>query len=428
MNLEKYLMTVRVLFDPVYNQTNKTTDTTATTGNDLSYEMKTYYSDYLIKLVGPQLVHDQFGDNYPIPKNSGKSIEFRKPTPLGKQLTPLQEGVTPLGQKLDVTVITAAIRQYGGFVETSDIIQLTAIDNVVVMATELLSDQAGRTLDTVTRDIITAGTNVSYANDRAARSALVQGTDKLTVRDIRKAVRKLKLQNAPKFGNYYVGIIHPDIEFDIMDDSEWKYPHQYVDTNNVYMGELGAIAGVRFVETTEAKVYTAQPLPGADASGNYTVASYSTKVITIDDELTSAEAAALVGRMINIGTAAYTVTAATAFVDGGAGADTPATITIKETPATNPADNDKIYPGEVGKEGANVYATMIIGKRAYAKTGIAGGELQHIVKPLGSSGTADPLNQRSTVGWKAIKAAARLIEQYMVRVESTSSFSTTEAN
>ena len=208
-------MTVRVLFDPVYNQTNKTTDTTATTGNDLSYEMKTYYSDYLIKLVGPQLVHDQFGDNYPIPKNAGKSIEFRKPTPLGKQLTPLQEGVTPLGQKLDVTVITAAIRQYGGFVETSDIIQLTAIDNVVVMATELLSDQAGRTLDTVTRDIITAGTNVSYANGKTSRAALVQTTDKLTVKDIRKAVRKLKLQNAPKFGNYYVGIIHPDIEFDL---------------------------------------------------------------------------------------------------------------------------------------------------------------------------------------------------------------------
>lgn len=64
-------------------------------------------------------------------------------------------------------------------------------------------------------DIITAGTNVSYANDKAARSALVQGTDKLTVRDVRKAVRKLKLQNAPKFGNYYVGIIHPDIEFDL---------------------------------------------------------------------------------------------------------------------------------------------------------------------------------------------------------------------
>ena len=426
--IKELLMAAMILFDPVYNQTNKTTDTEATTGNDLTVEMKTYYSEYLIKLVGPKLVHDQSGENYPIPKNSGKNIEFRKPTPLGKQMTPLQEGVTPAGQKLNMTAINATIRQYGGFVETSDILQLTTIDNLIVLATELLSDQAGETLDTVTRDVITSGTNVSYANGKTARAALVQGTDKLTVRDIRKAVRKLKLQKAPKFGNYYAGIIHPDIEFDLMDDSEWKYPHQYVDTENVYLGELGAIAGVRFVETTEAKVYTATPLPGADASGNYTVSSYSNKVITISDELTSAQAAALVGRMINIGTAAYTVTAASAFVDGGAGADTAATITIKETPATNPSSSDKIYPGEVGSLGANVYATMIIGKRAYAKTGVAGGELQHIVKPLGSSGTADPLNQRSTVGWKAIKAVARLIEQYMVRIESTSSFETTEEN
>ena len=125
-----------------------------------------------------------------------------------------------------------------------------------------------------------------------------------------------------------------------MDDSEWKYPHQYVDTNNVYMGELGAIAGVRFVETTEAKVYTATPLPGADSSGNYTVSSYSNKVITISDQLDSTEAAALVGRMINIGTAAYTVTAATAYVTGTPA--TSATITIKETPATNPSSTDKI--------------------------------------------------------------------------------------
>ena len=213
-----------------------------------------------------------------------------------------------------------------------------------------------------------------------------------------------------------------------MDDPDWKYPHQYVDTNNIYLGELGSIAGVRFVETTEAKVYTATPLPGADSSGNYTVASYSTKVITIDDELTSAQAAALVGMIINVGTEAYTVTAATAFVDGGAGADTPATITIKETPVVNPADNDKIYPGNAGKGGANVYATMIIGDNAYGVTDIAGGGLQHIVKQLGSSGTADPLNQRSTVGWKALKTAVILVDAYMVRIESTSSFATTEAN
>ena len=188
-----------------------------------------------------------------------------------------------------------------------------------------------------------------------------------------------------------------------MDDNDWKYPHQYVDTENVYLGELGAIAGVRFVETTEAKVFSATPLPGADASGNYTVASYSTKVITIDDELTTAQAAALVGRVINVGTEAFTVTAATAYVSGSPA--TSATITIKETPVTNPASTDKIYAGEAGKGGANVYATMILGDKAYGTTKVDGGGLQHIVKPLGSGGTSDPLNQRATVGYTLAFAA-----------------------
>ena len=35
----------------------------------------------------------------------------------------------------------------------------------------------------------------------------------------------------------------------------------------------------------------------------------------------------------------------------------------------------------------------------------------------------DPLNQRASVGWKGMRAAERLVEQYMVRMESVSSYS-----
>ena len=45
-----------------------------------------------------------------------------------------------------------------------------------------------------------------------------------------------------------------------------------------------------------------------------------------------------------------------------------------------------------------------------------------MVKQLGSAGTADPLNQRATVGWKAITVLERLVETYMLRVETTSTF------
>ena len=75
-----------------------------------------------------------------------------------------------------------------------------------------------------------------------------------------------------------------------------------------------------------------------------------------------------------------------------------------------------------GASSIDVYATLVIGANAYGVTEITGGGLQHIVKQLGSGGSADPLNQRATVGWKATKTAVVLSPQYMVRIETTSSY------
>lgn len=406
---------------------NKTTSNT--TGNDLSDEMKVFYSDTLIDMAEPELVHDQFGQKHPIPKNGGKTIEFRKYDSLPKALTPLTEGVTPVGNKLNVTTVTATVAQYGDYIEMSDMLLLTAIDNNLVEATKLLGSQAGRTLDTITREVLNGGTNVMYANGKARRGSLAGGSDTaanndvLRVLDVKKAVRALKVQNAPKINGAYAAIIHPDCSFDLMNDPEWKYPHQYADTSNIYEGEIGMIAGVRFVETTEAKIF-AEGAPFAEGLEYLTVSSYASKVITVSDDITSAIATAIVGKKILLASGEEAeITAATAKAGS-----TAATITIKETPTTNPSANDKIYPAGGGKEGRDVYSTLFMGANAYGVTEITGGGLQHIVKQLGSSGTADPLNQRATAGWKAAKVAERLVEQYMIRCESVSSFDDIGAN
>ena len=315
------------------------TNTTASEG--LSDEMKTYYSDYLIDMAEPELVHDQFGQKQPIPKNGGKTIQFRKYSPLPKLTTPLEEGKTPDGQSLNVSVIEATVAQYGGYIELSDMLILTAIDNNLVQATKLLGGQAGRTLDTITREVLAGGTNVQFAEGQvSARNALVGGNATaannhyLTVNAIRMAVRTLKRMNAPRKDGGYVAIIHPDCAYDLMSDPNWKYPHQYQDTINIYEGEIGKIEGVRFVETSEAKIFE-----------------------------------------------------------------------------------------KAGAASRDVYATLVIGDDAYGVSDITGGGLQHIVKQLGSAGTADPLNQRATAGWKATKTAVRLVEEYMVRIETTASAS-----
>lgn len=301
------------------------TNTTASAG--LSDEMKVFYSDYLIDNAVPKLVHDQFGQKHPIPKNGGKTIEFRKYSPLPKLLTPLTEGVTPDGQSLTVTTLEATVAQYGGYITLSDVLLLTAIDNNLVQATKLLGNQAGATLDTITREVLNGGTNVVYAGGVSSRTAL---TDNLKVEDIKKAVRALKVQNADKIGDSYVAIIHPDVTYDLTNDPAWQAVKDY-DPKDWYEGEIGKIAGVRFVETTEAKIFA-----------------------------------------------------------GG------------------------------------VYSTLILGENAYGVTEVEGGGLKHFVKQLGSAGTSDPLDQRATVGWKAIKVAERLVEQFMVRIESKSTFASAE--
>ena len=354
-----------------------------------------------------------------------KTIEFRQFDPLPELTTPLTEGVTPEGQTLAVTAMTATVSQYGGYVTTSDVLDMTALDPVVSEATKLIARQAGETLDTITRDIINAGTNVLYAAGTGSAPSTRAGlaytsgasNSNLTVDDVKRAVRALKRQNAPKIRGDYVAIIHPDVAFDLMKDSEWLNPKQYVDTQDIYNGEIGKLYGVRFIENTRAKIFHAPDLTATDGTDTgvrtLTVASVATKTITIDEKLTTAQASALAGRKLIIAGAVYTVNSAAA---GAAGA---ATITVKETPGAGVADNAVIYPGEAGAAGVDVYSTLVIADDAYGTTKVAGGGLQHIVKPLGSGGTSDPLDQRSTVGWKAIKTAKILVPQYLVRIEST---------
>ena len=387
-----------------------------TDGAGLSPEMRTYYSDYLIDLAEPKLVHSQFGQKHPIPKNGGKTIQFRKYDNLPKLTTPLKEGVTPTGQKMNATTVETTVNQFGGFVELSDMLLLAAVDNNLVQATKLLASQAGRTIDTIVREVLNSGTNVQFADGSVSASYLISGgsnTDSennyLTVDYIKRAVRALKTQNAETIDGDYVCIIHPDAAYDLTKDDEWKYPHQYKDTGEIYSGEIGKIAGCRFVETTEAKVWHAEDLSAA--SRNLTAQSASGANITIGESLTTDDIAAIKGRKVLIGSEQLTVSNATA-----------SSITLNKAPAQTVSSGTVIYPGEAGAKGRDLYSTLIIGDNAYGITEITGGGLEHIVKQLGSSGTADPLNQRATAGWKCTLAAIILVQQYMIRIETASTF------
>ena len=322
-----------------------------TTDSKLSAENKTFYDRALVEEAGPNLIHGQFGQKRPIPKNGGKRIQFRRYASLPKALKPLTEGVTPEGRKLSATAVEAEVNQYGDFVCLSDVLDLTAIDNNVLEATKAVGRQAGLTLDTITRNVLQSGTNVFYCPKVGANGVQTPVTDRsgldktctLTVDVVKKVAAMLKAANAPKIDGDYVCILHPYVAYDIMSDPRWEEMHKYTTPENMYQGEIGRIAGVRFVETSEAAVY-------------------------------------------------------------------------KGTENSCPT-------------GLAVFGCLFLAQGAYGVTEVTGGGLQTIIKQLGSAGTADPLDQRSTVGWKALQTAEILMEPYMVRVECCSAFSpTADAN
>lgn len=397
--------------------TNVTTQTGA--GQELSPELKTFYDKNLIRIAKPNLVHRQVGQKRNIPKNGGKSIEFRSFNPLPKALKPITEGVTPDGNRLDVRKVEATVNQYGDYIVSSDVLELTAIDNIITETQEILGDQAGRTLDTITREVLNSGTNVQYGKgDKKARHTLVggeeSGNDYLSVYAVERAATTLKNGNAKYIAGDFFGIIHPDCALDIRQDPRWQAVTTY-NPKDFYEGEVGKIGKVRFVESTEAKKFHAEDL--CAAARELTVASVSGKVITLKETITADDAAKLAQREILIGSGKYTVASATT-----------GSITVVEELASDATANAIIYPGEAGAKGRDVYSTLIIAENAYGVTDVEGGGLETIIKPRGSGGTEDPLNQRSSIGWKALDAAEILTESFLVRIEATSSSDVMGAN
>lgn len=73
--------------------------------------------------------------------------------------------------------------------------------------------------------------------------------------------------------------------------------------------------------------------------------------------------------------------------------------------------------------GANfdIYATLIFAADAYGVCPLSGEAMKTYVKGLGSAGSADPIEQRSTVGWKATTTTKILNESWMIRLEHCAS-------
>lgn len=384
-----------------------------TTSTGLSVGMQTWCDKIMLEYSVPELVHAQGATQKNIPANSGKVAQWRRWTPLEIITDALTEAEIPDGQDLTEEQVLAYIYQYGGYTTKSDLFDLTHMDADLREIVALMANQGARSVDAIIRDVMAETTTIQYANSKTAIYSLLT-TDELNVDEIRKMVRTLKKNLAPRFTkggmSYYLAILGPDGEYDIMSDTKWRYPKEYVDTKDIYQGELGMVYGVRFLQTTEGLEYeNDEPV---DGQLYVTVASWAagTYTATIDEAMTAAEATALAGKHINMLDATDSTTYERVEVASAAsGAAGTATITLTGAPTMTPADGDTWYANEYGYTGNPVYGTFVFGKGAYATADINGsGKLRTIVKTAAEIG--GPLEQFGTVGWKVPAMACAILQ------------------
>ena len=305
--------------------------TTQTYGN-LTAEQKTFYDRTLLSRLLPNLTFLKYGQKRPMPKNEGDTINFRRFNSLDVPAASLTEGVTPDGDNLSITAVTATVAQEGNWVRLSDKISMVGIDPVLTESAALMGENAAKTLETRCADVIFKGTSQQYAGGAASAAAIAAGKV-VNSEEIKKAVRTLRNNNAePLEGGYYIGFCDPSVAYDLQNDSLWQDISKYNGAENIMKGEIGRIHGVRFILTTMCP------------------------------------------------TDATTATAGT------------------------------------------LHKTLIVGKDANGVVDVNGSSKPEIIiKPTGSAGTEDPLNQRASVGWKAMAVTVRLQELAMVCIQSMAS-------
>lgn len=236
--------------------TQSQTITNVTGHNQLSAEDKVFYERVLIERLLPTLNFYKDAMKKKLPKNSGLTTNFRKFNSLTAPSSSLTEGVTPDGNNLSISTITAKVAQEGDFVQITDLIQTTGIDPVLTEACELLGEQAEKLFDSRIQKAISSGTNVYFAGGATTRAGLESASTKyLTANDIKKIVRKLKNANAKRFSDgYYHMQVDPDIAYDLMSDSAWVDVSKYAKPEQMVKGELGKMHGMKFFETTNLNV------------------------------------------------------------------------------------------------------------------------------------------------------------------------------
>lgn len=247
------------------------------------------YNRSLLKRSYPYLHHQRFGTQYPLGMRNGQSMIFRRYEKLAQTTVPLTEGVTPDGTALVKRDYVATIKQYGNFMIISDFVDMTHVDPIIQQGVELMGENMGESMDSVYREYLVAGTAVGFsggANHAAVSAGFFRPLVDTAIRVLRNNEAKpftpmipgsTRIASMP-LGESYWAICHPDVEHDIKTvdtaTSGWDWGkdfipiEQYSSHGGVLPSEIGKYRNVRFITTTNTKIWGGEGAAGTTVYKN----------------------------------------------------------------------------------------------------------------------------------------------------------------
>lgn len=223
----------------------------------LTPPMQIYYDRVFLERAKLELRFDFGADTKQIPMNSGKQVNFTRFTPLALVTTALSEATNPTAVDMSATTVSAVLADYGNYTTVGSLYSMTSIEIGLAEHVSVHGQNAGESIDNLIRaELQTNGTGLTVST--ATFLTTVHTTDSLTGLEIRRVVKTLKINKAPKFpGGLYRAVITPYAAMDLMGNSEWLDAHRYTTSDALERGVVGKLAGVEFVESNNPNSYTA---------------------------------------------------------------------------------------------------------------------------------------------------------------------------
>ena len=196
------------------------------------------------------------------------TLRYARYADLAVNVTPLTEGAPPADQALTISSEFFTATQYGATVAISDLANIDSPHDLISIAAERIAYQATRSMDQIVRDNLHSNAQTAAVFGATASGTLTQNAANSAVAAagilngtfVKQIVARLKGANVPQFADgTYRAIIHPSQEYDLISDTSvngWIEARKYTDNTNLLTGEIGQFAGVRFIVSSDAKVYT----------------------------------------------------------------------------------------------------------------------------------------------------------------------------